>query len=345
MLMLSAGQRAQVAHVAALLTPDQPWSEHPFIDELAEAGVPFTPIVAGARNYLTEFQLLATLIDRIKPSLVHTHGYRADVMGGLAARRCGVPRVSTVHGFTGGSRRNRLNERLQLFALRYADGVIAVSRPLVSRLAQAGVPAQKIHYVQNGFAPSCTLSREAARAKLGIAPDALVAGWVGRLSTEKAPDVAVEAIARSNRTWQIGFVGAGPEEVALRRQVDRLGINDRIKWYGAVPNAGSLLPAFDALILSSRTEGTPIILLEAMHAGVPIVATLVGGVPDIVNASQAILVPPDEPGMIAQALDRIATHSADAQQRAAHAADRVADAFQPAAWFERVSAVYERVLA
>jgi glycosyltransferase involved in cell wall biosynthesis len=340
--MLSAGQRA---HVAAVLTPNQLWREHPFIGDLAQAGVPFSPIVAGARSYLTEFKLLASLVNRIQPAVVHTHGYRADVIGGQAARRCGVPTVSTVHGFTGGSRRNRLNERLQLLALRYADQVIAVSRPLVARLVRAGVPTEKIHYVQNGFAPSCMLSREAARSKLGIAADALVAAWVGRLSREKGPDVALRALASSDQPWRLAFIGSGPEEGELRRLAVRLGIDDRIDWCGAVPNAGSVLPAFDALILSSRTEGTPIILLEAMHAGLPIVATLVGGVPDVVDASQAILVPPDEPAMIAQSLDKIATRPTEAQQRAMRAADRVADKFQPAAWLKRVSAVYEKALA
>jgi len=343
--MLCAGQGPEGTHVAAVVTPDDMRQHHPFVEGLQNAGIPVTPVIVGGRSYMRECRLLSSLLSKLNPAVVHTHGYRADVIGGIVARSSGARTVSTVHGFTGGSPRNRLNERFQLIALRHADGVIAVSRPLVARLVQAGVQSRKIHYVQNGFAPSCTLSREAARAKLGIGADALIAGWVGRLSPEKAPDVALEALARSDQRWQIGIVGSGSEEAALRRRAAFLGVDHRIKWYGALPNAGSVLPAFDALVLSSRTEGTPIILLEAMHAGVPIVATLVGGVPDVVNASQATLVEPDEPGMIAQALDRIATHPIEAQQRAARAASRVADGFQATAWLERVSAVYEKVLA
>ena len=343
--MLSAGQGADRAHVAAVITPDQSPKTHPFVCGLAAIGVPVTPLVVGSRSYLAEYQQLAALVSRIKPALLHTHGYRADIIGGLVARSCGLPAVSTVHGFTGGSRRNRLNEHLQCVALRYADGVIAVSKPLVHKLSAAGIPQSRIHFVQNGFAPlSDTLSRKKARHRLGIPDDRLVAAWIGRLSAEKGPDVALDSLSHCGEQWHVSMIGDGREASQLRERAVSLGVVDRVTWHGPLPNAGSLLPAFDALILTSRTEGTPIVVFEAMAAGVPIVATKVGGVPDVLTSADAILVPPDMPHAIAWGLDEIARDQKAADRRAAHSRQRLGESFAEHTWLARVAAVYERVL-
>ena len=120
-----------------------------------------------------------------------------------------------------------------------------------------------------------------------------------------------------------------------------LRISDRITWHGAIANAGSLFTAFDAFVLSSRTEGTPITLLEAMNAGVPIVATRVGGVPDVVSSSHALLVPAEEPRMIAQALSELEREPSAATHRSMRARERLLQSFSPATWLGAVDAVYE----
>lgn len=343
--MLSEGQGRDRAHVAAVVTPEDA-KEHPFIDALEAAGIPVTPVVVGGRGYLREYRLLGALIDRVHAGVVHTHGYRADVIGGIAARARRVPAVSTVHGFTGGSRRNRFNETVQLFALRRADAVLAVSRPLVDRLARAGVPPEKVRWIPNGFAPSSNaLTRAASRQALGIPNDALVAGWVGRLSREKGADVMLDALSLSDSSWRLSIVGEGIEREQLRAQAAQLGIEDRVMWHGAVPNAGALMTAFDAFVLSSRTEGTPIALLEAMHAGVPIVATQVGGVPDVVSAEHALLVASEQPSAIAAALSELRRDPSAAARRSERARERVLRDFSAGAWVAAVEEVYQRVRA
>jgi len=305
-------------------------------------GVPVTRVVVGARSYLREYRLLTALVARLQPGVVHTHGYRADVIGGAVARAHRVATVSTVHGFTGGGRRNRLYERVQSYVLRRADAVIAVSAPLVQLLAEAGVPRDKIHCIPNGFAPVVdTVTRAAARHRLGIRPDTLVAGWVGRLSSEKGADVMLDALAESDPRWHLSVIGEGDELDHLRQQAAMLRISDRITWHGAIANAGSLFTAFDAFVLSSRTEGTPITLLEAMNAGVPIVATRVGGVPDVVSSSHALLVPAEEPRMIAQALSELEREPSAATHRSMRARERLLQSFSPATWLGAVDAVYE----
>lgn len=339
--MMSVGQRVNSVHVAAVVEPSAA-NAHPFIDQLEMLGVPVTRVVVGARRYLHEYRSLSALVARLRPAVVHTHGYRADVIGGAVARAHRVATVSTVHGFTGGGRRNRLYELVQSYVLRRADAVIAVSAPLVQLLADAGVPRDKIHCIPNGFAPVVdTVTRAVARQTLGIRPDTLVVGWVGRLSMEKGADVMLDALAESDSRWRLSVIGEGDEFDQLRRQAATLRITERVTWHGPIANAGSLLTAFDAFVLSSRTEGTPITLLEAMSAGVPIVATRVGGVPDIVSASQALLVPSEKPSMIAQALSELEREPLAAADRSVRARKRLLQSFSAAMWLDAVDAVYE----
>jgi glycosyltransferase involved in cell wall biosynthesis len=342
--MMSVGQGANSVHVAAVLQPNEV-NRHPFIEQLKELGIPVTLIVVGARSYFREYRLLSALVTRLQPAVVHTHGYRADLIGGVVARAHHVPTVTTVHGFTGGGRRNRLYEWLQLLALKRADAVIAVSSPLAKRLADDGVPSKKIHCIPNGFTPLVeTVPRAIAREQLGIMSDTLVVGWVGRLSREKGADIMLDALAESGSRWRLSIIGDGNEYLQLRQQAATLGITDRIAWHGAIANAGSLFTAFDAFVLSSRTEGTPITLFEAMNAGVPIVATRVGGVPDVIGPSDAILVSAELPGAIAGALAELESDASGAANRSVRARERLLHSFSPAAWLNAVDTAYEAAI-
>jgi glycosyltransferase involved in cell wall biosynthesis len=139
------------------------------------------------------------------------------------------------------------------------------------------------------------------------------------------------------------MIGDGPEREALRERAANLGITDRVTWHGSVSNAGALFSAFDAFVLSSRTEGTPIALFEAMHSDVPIVTTRVGGVPDVVGSDEAILVPSEQPTMIARALDSIFTDPPSAKQRSARARQRLVRDFGPEVWLAEVERIYRAV--
>lgn len=337
--MMAVRQMSDGVHVAAVLEPGT--DNHPFVARLEALRVPVTRIVVGARSYLNEYRSVGALIAQLNPGVVHTHGYRADVIGSLAARRHRVPRVSTVHGFTGGGIRNRLNEMVQTIALRGFEAVIAVAAPIVGRLTAAGVPRSRIHCIPNGFTLASDRSeRAAARQKLGVSDGKLIAGWVGRLSREKGADVMLRALARTDPRWHLSLIGEGPERNELLRLSGELGIGGRVTWHGAMANAGSLFGAFDAFVLSSRTEGTPITLFEAMDAGVPIVAATVGGVPDVISAAQAILVPPEQPDGFARALEEIQRNPAAAMERSVRARERLISTFGASDWLAAVDAVY-----
>ncbi len=343
--LLAKGQRGagHDVSVAAVLSPGS--YNHLFVDALNADGTPVVPIELPNRAYLHERRLVRQLCSTFRPNVVHTHGYRPDVVGAHVARALGIATVSTVHGFTRGGAKNRFYEWLQRQALRRFSAVVAVSRQLAAELAQHGVPAHRLHVIPNAFANSTRpLERSAARVALDIPEDRFIVGWVGRLSSEKGPDILVEAMARlRDAAVHAIVIGDGPDARQLEGRARRLGVADRMQWRGVIPEAGRLLPAFDALALSSRTEGTPIVLLEAMAAGVPIVATRVGGIPDVVTAAEAILIPPEDPAALAAAIEAIRTDLPAATARAHAARDRLLQVFRVEPWLARYEELYQNV--
>ena len=245
-------------HVAAVVDPACP--HHPFLTTLASGGVTTHPIVLPGRAYRRERAAITELCRHLRPHVVHTHGYRADVLDAGAARRLGIPTVTTVHGFTGGGWKNRFYERLQRRAYRQFDAVVVVSRPLVDRLIHDGVPPHRVHCVPNAWRETTPpLDRVSARRALGLREDGFVIGWVGRLSGEKGPDVLVDALAHlTDLPITVSVVGNGPERDSLATRAQRCGVERLIRWQGVVPDAGLRFAAFDVFVLSSHTEGTPI---------------------------------------------------------------------------------------
>src|SRR5262249_50830618 len=130
-------------------------------------------------------------------------------------------------------------------------------------------------------------------------------------------------------------IGEGPEG-----DRERARAGQTIAWKGMIPSAARLLAAFDVFVQSSRTEGTPMALLEAMSAEVPVVATSVGGVPDIVSESEARLVPSDDPIALATAIASVLADPQPARARARLAKQRLGDAFGADAWLDRHEAIY-----
>ena len=340
---LAAGMahRGHDVRVAALLDPEGRSGE---LETLSRSGVGVVEIRLPPRSYRAELERLTSELVRRPGSIAHSHGYHADLLGLPAARRARAPIVSTAHGFTGGGWKNRFFEWCDTRALARFDAVVAVSRPLVQRLAAGGVAAPRLHLIPNAYGASpASLDRAGARRLLDLAPDALVAGWVGRLSLEKGPDLFLEALALAPE-WNGSIVGSGPLEASLRGGAGESGEAPRLRWHGAIPGAGALLRAFDAVVLSSRTEGTPMVLLEAMAAGVPLVVTAVGGVPDVVTEREALLVAPEQPELLARALENIRIQPEAARERVAAAKTRLESAYALEPWLDRYEAVYRELI-
>lgn len=337
----SRGHAVHVAEVVEESTGDPGGGP---LAALLARGVAVHTITVPRRGYGRERTSVATLCRRLHPDVVHTHGYRPDIVDAGIARHEGIPVVSTVHGFTGGGWRMRIYQRLQCLALRRCAAVVVVSRALAGTLVRSGVAGERVHVIPNAWDGVAPLSRAAARLELGLPQEAFVVGWVGRLSAEKGPDVLLGALpALRDLDLLVSMIGDGPLALSLRQECHVLGLDDLVRMHGAVCDAGRLFRAFDVFVLSSRTEGTPIVLLEAMAAGVPIVATAVGGVEDLLGQESARLIDPDDPAALADALRQARTQPAVARVRSAIALERLRTEFRPEPWVQQYLDVYDRV--
>lgn len=342
-LALGQARRGHGVRVAALCGEEELGAD--FAEHLRGAGIPLDNLSITTGSILAERRFVRELCRRYRPSVVHTHGYRPDVVDGGVARRLGIPVVSTEHGTGWSGLRGRVIERLQLRALCSFDAVVAVSGPIAELLAGAGVDPERIRTIPNAWADDVDfLPRDEARNVLELPADAFIVGWVGRLIDAKGCDVFLRALAEVRDTGVVGaVVGAGRRSAPLRELARTLGLEERVHFLGEVSEAARLFKAFDVFTLSSRTEGSPVVLLEAMAADVPLVATRVGGVPSMVSDEHAWLVPSDDPDALAGRIREAARDPASGRKRVERARARLADyAVEP--WLDRYDAVYRDVV-
>jgi len=344
---LSVGQRRLGHDVAVRAIHLGAKHEVPAIARMRAAGVSVHETVVRGRAYAEEWRSMVRLCREIRPHVVHTHGARCDVVDGLAARSVGVATVTTLHGRTGGGLKWRLFEWLQHRAIRRFDGIVAVSQPQLRYLLAGGFAAAGVHLIPNAWSPvGEPISRDTARARLGALPDVPLIGWVGRLSPEKGADVLIDALASlRDLALQVAVIGDGAAADMVKARARTLGVERAIRWHGTIPDAAMLFRAFDVFVLSSRTEGTPIALFEAMAASVPIVATAVGGVPAVVSSDDALLVASEDPLALATAIRTCLSDPGAAAGRATRATLRLAEAYGTEGWLSRHDQLYRNLIA
>jgi len=229
---------------------------------------------------------LANLFRRTKPDIVHTRNADAFFYGFLGAKMAGVRSViHSEHGRTFGER--RLRYLVQREFSRYTDVVFSVSEQLKRDLvARIGIPANRIRVIYNGvdFDKFASTQRDQSRAQLGVRSDEFLVGSVGRLVRVKNFPLLLRAICAPGMNKVIvALVGDGPERKALEVLARSLEISERVRFLGHRDDVADLLAAMDVFVLPSISEGMSNTLLEAMAAGIPAVASDVGGTPEIVR--------------------------------------------------------------
>ncbi|HEY4130133.1 MAG TPA: glycosyltransferase [Gemmatimonadaceae bacterium] len=338
---LAGGLASRGHRISAISLSTTGRAEAPVLSQLRDAGVNVLSVELPPRSYRGQYRVVQDALKTVKPDVAHSHGYLADVLLGVGRGRADVPIATTVHGFTGGDRKNRLYEWLQIRSHRRFDAVVAVSRPIESRLNAAGVC--RTHVLRNAWAGSSgPIARDEARRALQVPPNVFNLGWVGRISREKGLDVLIQALPLlSDLPVHLTVIGDGAERARVEATANALGVSDRITWSGVVADAGRYFHAFDSLVLSSRTEGTPVTLLEAMGACVPIVTAAVGGIPDVVSPAEARLVPSEDPVALAQAIRSVVDDNATAVERAGRAHGRLQSEFSLAPWLDGYERIYE----
>jgi glycosyltransferase involved in cell wall biosynthesis len=225
-------------------------------------------------------------------------------------------------------------------ALRLADGVIAVSEPIVQDLMRWKVPRPRLSLIRNVPRQIAPVSRFDARRELGISPDRTLVGWVGRFSAEKGPDRLPSIAIAMGQNAELVLVGDGPERIAVLEAISGAGVNDVCRWLGRRDDIGYLMSAFDVLVLPSRTEGMPLTVLEAMSAGVPVVAFDVGDVRTAVNPHTGWLVPAGDMNAFAVAVAESVRDESLRKTRGAASARLIAEHFAQDRWISAHRALY-----
>jgi glycosyltransferase involved in cell wall biosynthesis len=339
--------------VALMLESDGPGGAERVVmelaDELRRRGREVVPVgpsdgcgwLAGefrSRGYIPEqFHLRAPLdpfcvsglvgmLRRRNVDVVHSHEFTMAFYGSAAARVLRLPHVITMHGGMGFATRARRRIAMR-WACRNSRFVVAVSEPTRAALSSAlRLPAETIRVVPNGLRFGMG-ERGRVRAELGLADDEALILAVGNLYPVKGHIVllrAMEALERSGVSrWRLVIAGRGEEEAALRRFADESGFPDRLHLLGYRSDIHDLLAACDIFAMPSLSEGLPMALLEAMSAGRPVIASAVGGIPDVVtHAEHGLLVPPSDPDALRDALWRLLGSPAERQRLAAVAYQR-----------------------
>lgn len=305
---------------------------------------------------------LVELIRRERPDIVHTHTAKAGALGRVAAVLAGRPRPIVVHTFHGhvlrgyfGPVRTTIFRLVETALARVTDALIAVGPQVRDDLVALGVaPAEKFHVVRLGVELEQRLddspaARAEARRVLGVPEDRFVVGWVGRMTgIKRTSDVllAVRGLRDRGVDAVLCMVGDGPDRERVERQARELGIARHCLYLGYQEDVSPWYAALDAFLLPSGNEGTPVTAIEALAAARPVVATRVGGLPDVVrDGTDGFLTEVGDVDALVDALERLAR---DPEQRAAmgaQARERVIERYAVERLVDDVDALYRSLLA
>jgi|CXWL01.1.fsa_nt_gi glycosyltransferase involved in cell wall biosynthesis len=245
-------------------------------------------------------------------NVINSHGYRANLIGLIVSRILGIQIVATFHGWTGSDAKVRVFDRVDRAALRRMDHIVTVSEANKALLKQLGIKDGEITVVPNAVDPeqhaSSFQSNQAPilRQALGFGEAERICICVGRLSPEKGQEVALKALAgviREIPECRLVFLGGGPDEVKLRMLSQELGILDFVRFVGFQENIAEYMKLSEVMILPSHTEGLPTVVLEAFLCSSFVIATSVGGTPEVVRDQETgLLVQPNKCDQLCKAI-------------------------------------------
>jgi glycosyltransferase involved in cell wall biosynthesis len=281
-----------------------------FLNIVREAGFEGERVAADTPHFLRAIRLIAERLVELDADILLCHGYKADLLGRPAARRAKKPVFAVSRGWTHESIKVRLYEALDRLHLRLLDGVVAVSNGQAAKVRKTGVPTEKLSVIRNAarpasFASTSSQGRSALHSCF-LSPGEHIVMSAGRLSPEKGYHVLVDAAAavcRDEPGARFVVFGEGSQREELERRIAAAGLEAHFALPGFRDDLDAIMPNADVFVLPSFTEGLPNVVLEASAAGVPVVATAVGGTTEVVVAGETgLLVTPGDPVGLAAAL-------------------------------------------
>ncbi|MBS0377898.1 MAG: glycosyltransferase [Proteobacteria bacterium] len=319
-----------------------------FVSSARRAGVEVAVLHERRRFDMRVMSQIESLVETLQPDIIQTHNNKSHLLVRLSRRaRTGRLWFAFQHGDAYTDLKQRLYNQVDRFSLRGADRVVTVCEAFSRRLRSYGILDERLRVLHNSAvqtAPASTGERSSLRAGLQVSDSELLILSVGRLSREKGHADLVRALAAlpdAIRPWRAVFVGTGPELEPLKILARKLGIEARVKFAGFRADAGRLYRAADIFVLPSHSEGSSNALLEAMVAQLPIVATAVGGNPEILEAGRTgMLVPCHDPHALARALGQLLSDPTEAAAMGFAAAQQASTAFSVERYRERLCSFY-----
>ena len=324
-----------------------------FLEAAKGRGLETLALPAGPLGDLRAVWALTRFLGERGVALLSTHGYRADIIGTLAGRLSGVPVVPFLRGWTREDAKVRFYEALGRAFLPLASRVVCLSNRQAERLAGRRFLGAKIRVVVNAVETSWVDGRDRALARqelcrrYGLREDSALVVTAGRLSPEKGTLHFVRAAPKVRKLFTAArFIvfGDGPLRAELEGVARTACPNGEILFAGHVEDFRRLLPGADVLVNASLSEEMPNAVLEAMAAGVPVIATDVGGVAEIAGNHSLILIPTSNPAAIADAVSVLLSDSASAKEQGRAGQQRVREAFSTDRQRAALHALYEELI-
>lgn len=328
--------------------------ESEFVRAVRDRGITVEVIRMRHHQSPRVVQRLAALIRDERIDLVHTHENRSHILGLLSARRAGVPAVASIHGFTRETWKSAGYNLLNLLFLRFAPHgrLICVSEAMRRRLIRGWrFPLATTVTVHNGIGRPRSAQEELRgdiRRELGIGRRQPVIAVIGRLSREKGQRLLLEAapmVLAEQAQAVFLLVGDGPDRKMLEARVAEHGLGRAVRFLGYRRDAPEILRTIDLLAIPSLSEGISMVLLEAMSRAVPVVATRVGGIPEVVvHGETGLMVPPGDARCLARGLCALLDRPERAREMGEEAEKRARETFPLSLAAERIRRIYEEVV-
>jgi len=323
----------------------------PIGEEIRGTGVPFSVLgLTPGVSHPFDVLRLRDALQSWAPTIVHTFLLTGSLYGRFAAMMSGVPIVigTEVNVY---EKKRPLHARLERWLMGGTDAVIASAESVKDHyIAQVSAPADKVDVIYNAVdwaQLQTTMTREAFRGSIGVPLDAPVAGIIARLTEQKAHRVLFEAMAQpALSALHLIVVGDGELRDDLKSRAETLGIAGRVHFLGARRDLGNILGAIDIFAMPSYWEGLPLSMVLAMGAGLPVVASRVAGIPEVVtDGVSGLLVNPGDSAQLAQALSALVNDASARSKLGSAARAFVLPRFGIDGYVASVTALYDRLLS
>jgi glycosyltransferase involved in cell wall biosynthesis len=295
---------------------------------------------------------LLDLIAKNDINIIQTHGYKESVLGFFLKKICKKPWIGFAHGYTNENIKIRFYNKLDSLALRVPDIVVTVSNSLKSFLINSGVSEGKIRIIYNAIDKDeikPNLSPGEVRNRYSINDEDKLVGVIGRLSPEKGQAVFLHAFKKVVEKAPFAkavIIGEGQEKESLLNFCSDNGLRDRIIFAGYQKNIANFYQIMDILVLPSFNEGLPNVVLEAMAFKIPVIATSVGGVPEVItDGFNGLLVPASNPDLLAEKIIHLQGNEKEGKDMGENAYQSLYPRFSPEHRAHQILTLYEEFLS